>query len=305
MPVNKPRDEPIIIRQHQETSSAQHRSAPAEHSSLRCARRRVFVTAGSLRVTAGSLRRGANPTLLSWLSIVIGVAFWQALASQVSGFILPAPLSVVMSLADREFLARLIPAFGSFLLSMLVGFAISLAVAIPLGIALGRSERLRRMFEPSITAIYAIPPVAFVPFLVVWFGLFFEARVALVVLMTVFDVLLVVIAGARDLRPGVIDVGRSFGASRAARLRLIVLPALSPFLLAGLRVGIARAINGTITAELFFAAVNLGRLIKRASQNFDTATVLLIVLLVSILGLVSQLLIGWLERRYMPWHART
>jgi ABC-type nitrate/sulfonate/bicarbonate transport system permease component len=143
-----------------------------------------------------------------------------------------------------------------------------------------------------------------VPFLVVWFGLFFEARVALVVLMTVFDVLLVVIAGARDLRPGVIDVGRSFGASRAARLRLIVLPALSPFLLAGLRVGIARAINGTITAELFFAAVNLGRLIKRASQNFDTATVLLIVLLVSILGLVSQLLIGWLERRYMPWHAR-
>ncbi|WP_454692567.1 ABC transporter permease [Achromobacter aloeverae] len=250
-------------------------------------------------------RRARSATALSGLSIVIGIALWQALATQVSGFILPAPWSVLSSLADPGFLARLLPAFGNFLLSVLVGFAISLAVAVPLGVMLGRSERLRRMFEPGITAIYAIPPVAFVPFLVVWFGLFFQARVALVVLMTVFDVLLVVIAGARDLRPGLIDVGRSFGASRAARLRLIVLPALAPFLLAGLRVGIARAINGAITAELFFAAVNLGRLIKRASQNFDTATVLSVVLLVSVLGLFTQWLIGWIERRFMPWHARS
>jgi ABC-type nitrate/sulfonate/bicarbonate transport system permease component len=255
-------------------------------------------------VSMPAVRRGTNPAALSALSIVVGIALWQALAAQVSGFILPSPWSVLSSLADPGFLARLLPAFGSFLLSMLVGFAISLAIAIPLGIALGRSERLRRMFEPGITAIYAIPPVAFVPFLVVWFGLFFEARVALVVLMTVFDVLLVVIAGARDVRSGLIDVGRSFGASRGARLRLIVLPAVAPFLLSGLRVGIARAINGTITAELFFAAVNMGRLIKRASQNFDTATVLLIVLLVSILGLFSQWLIGWIERRFMPWHAK-
>ena len=255
-------------------------------------------------VSMPAVRRGTNQTALSALSIVVGIALWQALAIQVSGFILPSPLSVLSSLAEPGFLAQLLPAFGSFLLSMLLGFAISLAIAVPLGIALGRSERLRRMFEPSITAIYAIPPVAFVPFLVVWFGLFFEARVALVVLMTVFDVLLVVIAGARDVRSGLIDVGRSFGASPSARLRLIVLPAVTPFLLAGLRVGIARAINGTITAELFFAAANLGKLIKRASQNFDTAMVLLIVLLVSILGLFSQWFIGWIERRDMPWHAR-
>src|SRR5207302_1719601 len=82
------------------------------------------------------------------------------------------------------------------------------------------------------------------------------ARFALVFLMCVFDVLVIMIAGARDVRTSLIDVGRAFCASHGTRLRLIVLPALLPFLFAALRVGSARAINGMITAELFFAAVN-------------------------------------------------
>ena len=73
------------------------------------------------------------------------------------------------------------------------------------------------MFEPVINAIYAIPPVAFVPFLIIWFGLFLEARVALVFLMSFFDMLVIVIAGARDVRGALVDVGRSFGASHRQR----------------------------------------------------------------------------------------
>jgi NitT/TauT family transport system permease protein len=256
-----------------------------------------------------SARPGQHPGLqrylmLSCLSILVGIIAWQALATQFSDLVLPPPTDVAARLGDPAFLRRLLLALGNFLLSVMLGFAISLAIAVPLGIALGRIQTLARMFEPVITALYAIPPVAFVPFLVVWFGLFFEARIALVVLMTVFDILIVIIAGARDVRRELIDVGRSFGASRMTRLRLIILPALSPFLFAALRVGIARAINGAITAELFFAAVNLGTIMKRASQNYDTATVLLIVLLVSLLGLLSQTLLGRLERRLLRWHVR-
>jgi ABC-type nitrate/sulfonate/bicarbonate transport system permease component len=147
--------------------------------------------------------------------------------------------------------------------------------------------------------------VAFVPFLIIWFGLFLEARVALVFLMSVFDVLVVVIAGARDVRRELIDVGRSFDASHRQRLRLIVLPALLPFLLAALRVGSARAINGMITAELFFAAVNLGALMKRAGQDFDGATALAVVLLICLLGLLAQSLINILESRMLRWHVRS
>lgn len=252
-----------------------------------------------------SPRVARRAALLSCLSLVVGILLWQALARDVPNLILPAPTDVVASLMDPAFFARLVRALGQSVISLGLGFAISLAVAVPLGILLGRSPVLGQIFEPVINAIYAIPPVAFVPFLVVWFGLFLEARVALIVLMTVFDVLLVVIAGARDVRPGLLDVGRSFGASGFARMRLIVLPALAPFLFAGLRVGFARAVNGMITAELFFAAVNLGAIMKRATQEFDTARVLVVVILVCLLGLLGQSALGLLERRLLHWHARS
>jgi NitT/TauT family transport system permease protein len=259
--------------------------------------------AGRSTLTLGTLL--ASNRAVSALSIVAGVAIWQIAASQVSDFLLPAPLAVFARFADPAWLARLMRALSGSLVQLGLGFALSLAVALPLGIVIGRSSVLTRMFEPVINALYAIPPVAFVPFLIIWFGLFLEARVALVFLMSVFDMLVVVLAGARDVRRPLIDVGHSFGASHAQRLRLIVLPALLPFLFAALRVGSARAINGMITAELFFAAVNLGALMKRGAQDFDSAAVLSVVLLICLLGLLAQSLINALESRVLAWHVRT
>ena len=270
----------------------------------------AVVAAGDARVAAeppaavaGKLL--AHNRVVSALSIVVGLTIWQIAAGQVSDFILPSPLAVLERFADLAWLTRLLRALSDSLIQLGLGFALSLGIAVPLGIVIGRSTTLTRMFEPVINALYAIPPVAFVPFLIIWFGLFLEARVALVFLMSFFDILVVVIAGARDVRRPLIDVGQSFGASRAQRLRLIVLPALLPFVFAALRVGSARAINGMITAELFFAAVNLGALMKRASQNFDSAAVLSVVVLICLLGLIAQSLINMLESRVLHWHVRT
>ncbi|MGD9846196.1 MAG: ABC transporter permease [Variibacter sp.] len=242
--------------------------------------------------------------LLSVLSVVVGIAIWQLVASHVSHFILPAPTAVLDRFSDPSWLARLWRALISSFVQLGLGFALSLVIAVPLGVILGRSPTLMRMFEPLITALYAIPPVAFVPFLIIWFGLFLEARIALVFLMSFFDILVIVMAGARDVRKSLVDVGRSFGASHRQRLRLIVLPALLPFFFAALRVGSARAINGMITAELFFAAVNLGAIMKRATQNFDSATVLSVVLVICVLGLLAQTAINMLESRLLRWHVR-
>ena len=242
--------------------------------------------------------------LVSAASLLGGILLWQLAASQVPDLILPSFTAVVARVAEPAFAARLLRALGQSLQQLGAGFGLALLVAVPLGILIGRFTVLSRMFQPVITAIYAIPPVAFVPFLLVWFGLFFPARVALVFLMCVFDMLIVVIAGARDVRSSLLDVGRSFGASHLARLRLIVLPALLPFLFAALRVGIARAVNGMITAELFFAAVNLGAVMKRAAQNFDTAAVLAVVLLICLLGMLAQSVLNLAEARLLHWHVR-
>jgi len=260
----------------------------------------------SLPVQADSIlsRAVRDKRLLSLASVLFVIALWQWGAGHVSGFLLPPPADVLDRFLDPKWLSRLIGALGQSLIQLGLGFGLTLLIAVPLGVLIGRSVILTRMFEPVINAIYAIPPVAFIPFLIVWFGLFLEARVALVFLMSVFDVLVIVIAGARDVRSALVDVGRSFGASHQQRLRLIVLPALLPFFFAALRVGSARAINGMITAELFFAAVNLGAIMKRATQNFDSATVLSVVLLICVLGLIAQSGIAWLERRVLHWHVR-
>jgi NitT/TauT family transport system permease protein len=242
---------------------------------------------------------------LSLASVFIGLGLWQWGAAHVSGLLLPSPTEVLGKFLEPAWLSRLVRALGQSSVQLGLGFGLTLVVAVPLGIVIGRSPVLRRMFEPLVTALYAIPPVAFVPFLVIWFGLFLEARVALVFLMSFFDVLVVMIAGARDVRRPLLDVGRSFGASHGQQLRLVVLPALLPFFVAALRVGSARAINGMITAELFFAAANLGGLMKRATQEFDTAAVLSIVVLICLLGLLAQSLILMLERRLLHWHVRT
>ncbi len=261
------------------------------------------------RKALGAAKGGAARLILSgyglsMLSVVVVLLIWQWGSSQTSGLLLPPPSAVLGKFLDPVWFAALMRAVSQSLVQLALGFALTLVIAVPLGMVIGRYRVLREMFEPVINAIYAIPPVAFVPFLVIWFGLFFEARVALVFLMSFFDVLVVIIAGARDVRRPLIDVGRSFGASRLQQLRLIVLPSLLPFFIGALRVGSARAINGMITAELFFAAVNLGAIMKRSTQQFDTAAVLSIVLLICLLGLIAQSLVALIERRLVHWHVR-
>jgi len=259
---------------------------------------------GGVRPTAAARRLPIDRRLLSVASVLVVLAIWQWGAGHVSGFLLPTPAEVLGRFLYPKSLGRLVAAFGQSLIQLGLGFGLTLLVAVPLGLVIGRSRVLTRMFEPVINAIYAIPPVAFVPFLIIWFGLFLQARIALVFLMSVFDVLVIMIAGSRDVRRPLLDVGRSFGATHPQRLRLIVLPALLPFFFAALRVGSARAINGMITAELFFAAVNLGAIMKRATQNFDSATVLAVVLLICLLGLAAQSAINALERHLLHWHVR-
>ena len=237
-------------------------------------------------------------------SILGGLLIWELVASQYSAFILPPPSAVLKRLFDSAFDTKLIAALYGALQHMLVGFGLAVAVAIPLGIVMGRNPRVNAMLDPIVNALYAIPAVAFVPFLVIWFGLFFESRVALVFIMAFPDMLVVIVTGVRDIKRNLFAVGRSFGATPLQVATKIMLPAMLPFLMTAFRVGIARAINGMITAELFLAAVNLGAMMKTSARTFDSAGLLAIVVVVCLLGLAAQTLIAALERRFLHWHHR-
>jgi ABC-type nitrate/sulfonate/bicarbonate transport system permease component len=246
---------------------------------------------------------GALP--LAAISLAGGLALWELAAHGVSGVIFAPPSAVLARLAQDTASGVLPMALVGSLTQLIAGFLLAMALALPLGFAIGRNPAMAAMFDPVLNAIYAVPPVAMVPFLIIWFGLFFEARVALVFLMSFFEILVTVTAGARNVDPMLLDVGRSFGAARARLITRVMLPASLPFVVTAVRVGLARAINATITAELFLAAVNLGALMKQSAQRFDMAGLLSLVLLLCLLGLAAQEGLKVLESRLLPWHVRS
>jgi NitT/TauT family transport system permease protein len=238
------------------------------------------------------------------LSLGIGLLIWELVAAQFSRVVFSPPTAVAKHLYLHIRSLELPVLLWYSLGHTLLGYLLAVAVALPLGFLMGRSEKIFVMFDPVVSAIYSIPTVAFVPFLVIWFGLFFPARAALVFIMCVFDMLVTVSAGARNVERGLIDVGRSFGASRAMLLRKVLLPASLPFLFTALRIGMVRAVIAMITAELFFAAVNLGKYMQAAANRFDSAGLLAVLTLLAVLGLLVQEGLKALEARLLPWHVR-
>ncbi|MBV8150609.1 MAG: ABC transporter permease subunit [Candidatus Eremiobacteraeota bacterium] len=238
------------------------------------------------------------------VSILAGLVVWELIARELPRIVLPPPSTVLVRLALDIANGKLVVALLNALPALLIGSGLALVIGVPIGFALGRNRMLAEMFGPVINAIYTVPPVAFVPFLIIWFGLYLWARVALIFLMSVFEIIIAIETGARDVAPGLIDVGRAFGARGGALAAKVTLPAMLPFVVLAVRIAVVRGINAMITAELFFAAVNLGFLMNDDARRFDTAGLLSVIVLLALLGLVAQESLKWLERRALPWHVR-
>ncbi len=237
-------------------------------------------------------------------SILIGLLIWELTSRGVSHLVLAPPSAVFLRLAEGIASGVLPLALLHSLGALLVGYAIAIAIAVPLGFLMGRSEAAFTALDPVISSIYSLPPVAFIPFLIIWFGFYFPARVALIVLMSVFEMIVTISAGMRDVGPRLTDVARSFDAGRMTLFVKVILPASMPFIFTALRIGLVRSINAMITAELFFAAVNLGKLMKDDQHHFDSAGLLSIILMLSIFGLLAQEAFKIFEARMLPWHIR-
>jgi NitT/TauT family transport system permease protein len=256
----------------------------------------------NLRIVTESLWK--YPHAVYPLSFLVGLMVWELIASQLPDVVFASPSAVFDHIVDATVSGVLPRAFLNSIQHMLLGLALALSVAIPLGFLMGRNEIAFQMFDPVVNAIFSIPSITFVPFLLIWFGLFFEARVALVFVMSVFDILITVAAGARNIEPVQIEVARSFAANRTKMFFKVMIPASLPFLFTAVRIGIVRAINAMITAELFFATVNLGAHMEEASARFDAPAMLAVVFLLALFGLGAQEGIKWAEAKLLPWHVR-
>jgi NitT/TauT family transport system permease protein len=183
----------------------------------------------------------------------------------------------------------------------LLGYAGAVAVAVPLGLAVGLSRRLQYMLSPFVDTLNAVPRVTLLPLIVIWFGIGIWSKVAVVFLGAVIPILINTQSGVKTSEARFIRVARSFCASRSKVFASIVLPGTVPFIFTGLKYGAGRALLGVVVGELYASTAGLGHLIAEAGNTFQTDVVFFGVLIFMAAGLIVVALLDACERHFEKW----
>jgi NitT/TauT family transport system permease protein len=185
--------------------------------------------------------------------------------------------------------------------SLAVGFGLAVAVGLPLGALMGRYRAVEHLFDLYLYAFLATPNLIYVPILFALFGVGREAQVALVFLYAFFVILANTMTGVQASDAALEEMARSFGAREPHLLRRVVLPGALPMVMAGLRLGMGRAVKGMINGEMFIALTGLGALIRTYGGRFEADKVLGVLLVIVALAVAAVGLVQALERRMTRW----
>jgi NitT/TauT family transport system permease protein len=237
------------------------------------------------------------------LSLTLAAVFWEFMATYViQNKLFFAPISAVIleiiamwreGTLQTDILASL-ETFG-------VGFILGSVAAIMLGVLMALSEWIRDLVEPWISAMYATPFIALAPLFALWLGIGLAAHAAVVFLGVFFPVLISTYSGLVTTEPTLLEVARSFNASKLQLFTKVRFPAAVPFIITGLRLGVARGLVGVVVAEIFGAKAGLGYRIVISGNSFDTAGLFAGILLFAIAGVVSVEFLKFVERWLAPY----
>jgi len=234
-------------------------------------------------------------------SVVVVLSLWEIFGRQVDPLFLSYPSAIA-----RAFFQLLgAGVFERQALGSLQVFAIGLIAALVLGIALGllmgRYRLAEYLLDPYVYALDATPRVALIPLLLLWFGLGTSSKIAIVFLSGLFPVLMNTFAGVRTVSAQLVDIGRAYGAREGKIFTKIILPAALPFVMAGIRLAVGRALIGIITAEMFTAVTGLGALLIRYSSALATDKFFVPVILLALLGVFLGGAVEKLQKWLAPW----
>jgi ABC-type nitrate/sulfonate/bicarbonate transport system permease component len=232
--------------------------------------------------------------LLAWELVVRGFA--PAYVAKPTGVIAAIPKVVV----DPAFLNATAITLGA----VAQGLLIAVVFGTVIGLMIGRSTVADRMLRHYVNGFYAVPMVIVLPLVSLWFGYTGAARLATIVFAAVFAIIINVADGARSVPREYLEVARSFRSDRVRMLIEIVLPAATPYFLAGLRLAAGRALIGAVVAEFFTAIGGLGYFILYNSRTYRHDEAFVGVLLLAAFGIACELLVAASTRRFLPWYRR-
>lgn len=239
-----------------------------------------------------------------WLMTLGIVLLWEAVCSlfNVDEFIFPSPIQVWYALI--EYAGPIRQHSLQTLLTTVAGFGIGVFFGLALGVAVGSSPWLYSATYPLLVAFNSIPKVAFVPILIVWFGIGTIPAILTAFLISFFPIVVNVATGLATLEPELEDVLRALGASRLDILRKVGLPRSMPFFFASLKVSITLAFVGSVISETVASNLGIGYLMMSASSSNRMALVFAGLVVVSVLAMLMYVVFAWLEMRLTGWAHR-
>jgi ABC-type nitrate/sulfonate/bicarbonate transport system permease component len=182
-----------------------------------------------------------------------------------------------------------------------IAFPVSVVIGVAIGLVLSWSRLVQQVLDPLLTAMYSVPVVALAPLFIAWMGFGLDSKIAIILLVSVFPLIINTEVGLRSTDSSLIEAARSFNATRWQVFRTVTFPFAIPFIIGGVRVAFARALVGVIVAEFFGAYAGYGYAILAASQNFKTGVLLGYVLLLGLIGMLSSIGLRAWERKLAPW----
>jgi len=248
-------------------------------------------------------RTGMARWQITAVSLVAMLVLWEVFGRQVNPVFGSYPSAIAEAFWDLTISGQLEKALFQSLQPFTVGFGLAILVGVPLGMVIGRFRAVEAAIGIYVTAGYAMPLVALVPLLMLWLGLGFTVKAAVVMLMSLFPICINTWLGVTAVPKSLIDVGKSFVASNHTILRRIVLPATLPYIMAGIRLAVGRGVVAMIIAEFFTALSGLGAVIINSANNFDTARMFVPVVVLMVLATALNGFIGLIERWIAPWQA--
>ena len=247
------------------------------------------------------LSRAALARLTAGLVIVVT---WELVVRGFAAAYVAKPTGVIAAIpgviADPAFLT----AAAITLAAVAQGLLIAIVCGTLIGLAIGRSRIADQMLRHYVNGFYAVPMIVVLPLVSLWFGYTGAARLATIVFAALFAIIINVADGARSVPREYLEVARSFRSGRARMLMEIVLPAATPYFLAGLRLASGRALIGAVVAEFFTAIGGLGYYILYNSRTYHHNEAFVGVLLLAAFGVGFELVVNGATRRFLPWYRR-
>lgn len=270
-----------------------------------------------MTTVTSAVRTVRRPTAIQrsrerWMEVILGgglivvlLLVWQALVSfgLVNSFLTSSPQLVLEKLGSSLISGELLASLGVTAVQFALSFAIVMAIGIPLGLLMGRYRIVEYSLDPYVWLMYSAPMIALYPLIVLVFGIGQPAVIVVAVLLSVVPVIINTSQGVRNVDEALIRVAASFGAKEPTILRKVILPASVPTIMAGVRLGMGRALVGVVVGGFFAGNAGLGYDVTFAAGRLDTTGVIASVIVVVIVGVALNALARWIEHRADSWRS--